>query len=79
MDHELAEGRRALVAVSAVDHEQPAEMLELSDGEVCSQGRLFSFLKSDEIGHRQKHKKRSREAEFGFVFNWKSKTREEDL
>lgn len=57
VDHELAEGGRALVAVPAVHHEQPAKVLELSDGEVCSQRSLFSFLKSDEIGHRQMHKR----------------------
>lgn len=51
MNHELAEGSRALVAVAAVHHEQPAKMLELSDGEVRGQGSLFSFLKAGEIGH----------------------------
>lgn len=57
VNHELAEGGRALVAVTAVHHEQPAEMLELSDGEVRGQGGLFSLLKANEIRHRQKHEK----------------------
>lgn len=57
MDHELAEGGRALVAVSAVHHEQAAKVLELSDGEVCRQRSLFSLLKANEIGHRQKRKR----------------------
>lgn len=65
MNHELAEGGRALVAVATVYHEQPAKMLELSDGEVRGQGSLFSFLKSNEIGHRQKHE-RSRKTLFFF-------------
>lgn len=48
VDHELAEGSRALVAVAAVHHEQPAEVLELGDGEVGSQRGLLSLLKADE-------------------------------
>lgn len=49
MDHELAEGGRPLVAVPPVHHEQPAQVLELGDGEVCGQGSLLSFLKPDEM------------------------------
>lgn len=60
VDHELAEGGRALVAVAAVHHEQPAEVLELSDGEVGSQRSLLPFLKSDEMGPRQRHKRSKR-------------------
>lgn len=45
MDDKLAERGRALVAVAAVHHEQPAQVFELGDGEVCSQGSLLAFLK----------------------------------
>lgn len=45
VDDELAERGRALVAVAAVHHEQAAQVLELGDGEVCSQGSLLAFLK----------------------------------
>lgn len=41
---ELAQRRRALVAVAAVDHEQPPDVLELRDGEVGGQRRLLSLL-----------------------------------
>lgn len=41
---ELTQSRRALVAVSAVDHQQPADVFELSDGEVRRQRRLLPFL-----------------------------------
>lgn len=44
VDDKLAEGCRALVAVSAVDHEETAQMFELSYGEVSGQRGLFSFL-----------------------------------
>lgn len=70
MDHKLAEGGRALVAIPAMHHEQPAKVLELSDGEVRSQRSLFSFLKSDKIGHRQEHE---RSRHFFFFFELKSK------
>lgn len=66
VDHKLAEGGRALVAVAAVHHEQPAEVLELSDGEVCGQRSLLAFLKSEEIGHHQE-RKRSRQTFFFFL------------
>lgn len=42
--HKLPQRRRALVAVPAVDHEQAADVLELSDGKVCRQRRLLPFL-----------------------------------
>ena len=42
--HKLTQSRRTLVAVPAVNHEQAADVLELSDGEVRGQRRLFSFL-----------------------------------
>lgn len=41
---ELAQRRRALVAVPAVDHQQVTDVLELGDGEVGGQGRLLPFL-----------------------------------
>lgn len=44
VDDKLAERGGALVAVSAVDHEQSAQVLKLSDGEICSQRRLLPFL-----------------------------------
>lgn len=44
MDDKLAEGCGALVAVSAVDHEETAQMFELSHREVSGQGGLLSFL-----------------------------------
>lgn len=44
MHDELAQRRRALVAVPAVDHQQAADVLELGDGEVGGQGRLLPFL-----------------------------------
>lgn len=50
MDHKLAEGCRALVAVPTMHHEQAAEMLELGDGEVRCQGGLLSFLQSAHRG-----------------------------
>lgn len=46
MDDELTQGRRALVAVTSMNHEQSAQVLELSDGEICSQRRLLPFLKT---------------------------------
>lgn len=52
MDDELAQGRRALVAVASVNHEQSAQVLELSDGEIRSQRRLLPFLKHR---HTQTH------------------------
>lgn len=66
MDHELAEGSRPLVAVPTMHHEQPAKMLELGDGEVGSEGSLFSFLKSNKIGHHQEHKRSRQTLFFGF-------------
>lgn len=50
MDHELTEGRRALVAVPTMHHEQAAEMLELGDGEVRCQRGLLPFLQSAHRG-----------------------------
>lgn len=44
VDDELAEGCGPFVAVSPVDHEETAQMFELSHREVCSQRSLFSFL-----------------------------------
>lgn len=44
VDDKLAEGCRALVAVSTVDHQQTAQMFELSHREVRSQSGLLSFL-----------------------------------
>lgn len=41
---ELSQRCGALVAVPAVNHEQPTDVLKLSDGEVCSQRRLLPFL-----------------------------------
>lgn len=41
---ELAQSCGAFVAVPAVNHQQPADVLELGDGEVCSQRRLLAFL-----------------------------------
>lgn len=41
---ELAEGCRPLVAVAPMDHEQPADVLELGDGEVGRQGSLLPLL-----------------------------------
>lgn len=44
VDDELAEGCRPFVAVATVDHEETAQMLELSHREVGSQRGLLSFL-----------------------------------
>ena len=44
VDDELTERRRPFVAVATVDHEQTAQMLELSHREVGSQRGLLSFL-----------------------------------
>lgn len=44
VDDKLAECSGPFVAVSAVDHEQSAQVLKLSDGEICSQRRLLPFL-----------------------------------
>lgn len=41
---ELTQCRRALVAVASVHHEQPADVLELRDGEVGRQRGLLAFL-----------------------------------
>lgn len=41
---ELAQRRRALVAVPAVDHQQATDVLKLSDGEVGRQRRLLPLL-----------------------------------
>lgn len=43
----LAQRSWALVAVPAMDHEQAANVLKLSDREVCSQRRLLAFLITD--------------------------------
>lgn len=50
VDDKLAEGRRALVAVSAVDHEETAQMFELSHREVSGQRGLLSFLPNTKKG-----------------------------
>lgn len=50
MHHKLAERCRALVAVSAVNHKEAADVLKLSDGEVCSQRRLLPLLIKDNKG-----------------------------
>lgn len=50
--HELAQRRRALVAVPAVDHQQAADVSELSDGEVCRQRRLLPLLGTTEPAPR---------------------------
>ena len=44
MDDELAERCRSLVAVASVDHEETAQMFELSHGEVCGERGLLAFL-----------------------------------
>lgn len=44
VDDKLAEGRRPLVTVPTVDHEETTQMFELSHWEVGSQGRLLSLL-----------------------------------
>lgn len=44
VDDKLAEGCGAFVAVSTVDHQQAAQMFELSHREVCCQRGLLSFL-----------------------------------
>lgn len=44
MHDELAERRRPLVAAPPVHHEQPADVLELRDGEVRGQGGLSALL-----------------------------------
>lgn len=44
MHDELAERGRALVAAAPVHHEQPANVLELRDGEVRGQGGLPALL-----------------------------------
>lgn len=44
MHDELTQRCRALVAVPAMNHEQAADVLKLSDGEVCGQRRLLPFL-----------------------------------
>lgn len=44
VDDKLAEGCGAFVAVSPVDHQQTAQMFELSHREVCCQRGLLSFL-----------------------------------
>lgn len=49
MHDKLAQRCRALVAVAAVDHEQPPDVLELRDGEVGRQGRLLTLLKPEKI------------------------------
>ncbi len=50
VDDKLAERGGAFVAVSAMDHEQSAQVLKLRDGEICSQRRLLPFL------HTQRNK-----------------------
>lgn len=52
VDDELAERRRALVAVAPVDHEEATQVFELSHGEVCSQRGLLSFLSHTHTKHR---------------------------
>ena len=37
VDDELRESRRSLVAVATVYHQQPTQVTELCDGEVCRQ------------------------------------------
>lgn len=44
MHDELAERRRPLVAAPTVDHQQPADVPELRDGEVRRQGGLPALL-----------------------------------
>ncbi len=57
VDDKLAERGGAFVAVSAVDHEQSAQVLKLSDGEICSQRRLLPFL------HTQRNKQTAQSAD----------------
>lgn len=45
VNDELAEGGGPLVAVSAMYHEQSAQVLELSHREISSQGSLLAFLR----------------------------------
>lgn len=45
---ELSQRGRALVAVPAVNHEQAADVSELSDGEIGRQRRLLPFLQTNQ-------------------------------
>lgn len=46
MHDELAQRRRPLVAAPPVHHEQPADVRELRDGEVCRQRRRLPLLRA---------------------------------
>lgn len=49
VDDELGEAGRSLVAVPPVDHEESAQVLELSHREVRSQRCLFPFLSTNNM------------------------------
>ena len=44
VNDELRQRRRSLVAVSSVHHQEAPKVAELSDGEVCCERRLSTFL-----------------------------------
>lgn len=48
MHDELPQGSGSFVAVPSVDHQEPADVFKLRDGEVRRQGRLFPLLQPKE-------------------------------
>ena len=50
MDDKLTQGRRTLVAVAAVYHQEAPQVAELCDGEVGSERRLLALLQTDTPG-----------------------------
>ena len=50
VDDKLTQGRRTLVAVAAVYHQEAPQVAELCDGEVGGERRLLALLQPDTPG-----------------------------